>query len=280
MEKVPVTVLIQAKNEEVGIRACLNGVSRFEQVIVVDSNSTDRTAEIAREWGADVVEFTWDGGYPQKKQWQLDNVQTRHEWLLILDVDEFPDAALIDEIRDIASDPGESRVAFDLPISYFFAGRQLKHGHRVIKRSLLKRGFNRYPDIDVFDLPGIGELEAHYQPHADGMVGRTGGTLVHRDLDPVRSWFDRHNWYSEWEATIRLDRRLRADVRSSKSRQGQRFDQVPFKPLAFWAYSYVFRMGFLDGRAGLDYAVALAGYYWQIGVKVRELERLGGPNRD
>jgi len=68
---------------------------------------------------------------------------------------------------------------------------------------------------------------------------------------------------------------MRRSVRSSKSLQGQRFDVVPFKPLAFWVYSYIVRAGFLDGRAGLDYAVALASYYWQIGLKTRELQQYG-----
>jgi hypothetical protein len=54
------------------------------------------------------------------------------------------------------------------------------------------------------------------------------------------------------------------------------FDRVPFKPAAFFAYSYVIRAGFLDGRAGFDYAMALAMYYWQIGVKYRELVRNEG----
>ena len=164
-------------------------------------------------------------------------------------------------------------MAFDIPISYHFAGKELKHGHRVVKRSLLKRGFNHYEDTGLMKLPVMTELEVHYQPEATGEVGRTEGLLAHHDLDPVRTWFDRHNKYSDWEAYIHADPAMRRTVRSSKSRQGQRFDVVPFKPLAFWLYSYVVRRGFLDGRAGLDYAVALAAYYWQIGLKTRELKR-------
>jgi hypothetical protein len=166
-------------------------------------------------------------------------------------------------------------VAFDIPISYHFAGKVLKHGHRVVKRSLLKRGFNRYEDTGLVNLPVMTELEVHYQPEATGEVGRTAGLLAHHDLDPVRTWFERHNKYSDWEAYIHADPAMRRSVRSSKSLQGQRFDVVPFKPFAFWVYSYIVRGGFLDGRAGLDYAVALATYYWQIGLKTRELQQNG-----
>lgn len=275
MQKIPASVLIQTKNEEASIERCLAALSDFDEVIVVDSNSADRTAELAAAGGATVINFTWNGAYPQKKQWQLEHAPTRHPWILFLDADEFPSRELIEEIAVIVSDPLERRVAFDIPISYHFAGKVLKHGHRVVKRSLLKRGFNRYEDTGLVNLPVMTELEVHYQPEATGEVGRTAGLLAHHDLDPVRTWFDRHNKYSDWEAYIHADPAMRRSVRSSKSMQGQRFDVVPFKPVAFWVYSYIVRGGFLDGRAGMDYAVALATYYWQIGLKTRELQQNG-----
>ena len=275
MQKIPASVLIQTKNEEASIERCLAALSDFDEVIVVDSNSADRTAELAAAGGATVINFTWNGAYPQKKQWQLEHAPTRHSWILFLDADEFPSRELIEEIAVIVSDPLERRVAFDIPISYHFAGKVLKHGHRVVKRSLLKRGFNRYEDTGLVNLPVMTELEVHYQPEATGEVGRTAGLLAHHDLDPVRTWFDRHNKYSDWEAYIHADPAMRRSVRSSKSMQGQRFDVVPFKPVAFWVYSYIVRGGFLDGRAGMDYAVALATYYWQIGLKTRELQQNG-----
>lgn len=275
MQKIQASVLVQTKNEEASIEKCLSALQDFDEVIVVDSNSTDRTAELARAAGATVLPFTWNGKFPQKKQWQLEHAPTRHPWILFLDADEFPSRELLEEIARIVSDPSERRVAFDIPISYYFAGKELRHGHRVVKRTLLKREFNHYEDTGLMKLPVMTELEVHYQPEADGEVGRTTGLLAHHDVDPVRTWFDRHNKYSDWEAYIHADPAMRRRVRSSKSRQGQRFDLVPFKPVAFWLYSYVVRRGFLDGRAGFDYAVALAGYYWQIGLKTRELNRQG-----
>ena len=274
MNKIPVSVLVQTKNEEKGILNCLAALKDFDEVIVVDSNSTDRTADIARDTGASVVNFTWDGKFPQKKQWQLTEVDTRNEWLLMLDADEFPTPELVRELRAIAEDPGESRVAFDLPVAYHFAGTGLRHGHRVVKRSFLRRGFNSFRNIDLLHLPGMGEVEAHYQPEPSGSVGRTTALLVHNDMDPVRTWFERHNRYSDWEAHIRTHPGTRDSVRGSKSSQGQRFDAVPLKPLVFFLYSYILRRGFLDGRAGFDYALALSIYYWQIGLKSRELQRL------
>ncbi|MFF2676549.1 glycosyltransferase family 2 protein [Arthrobacter koreensis] len=274
MKKIPISVLVQTKNEEKGITQCLAALADFDEVIVVDSNSTDRTAELAEKAGARVVNFTWNGSFPQKKQWQLEHVETRHDWILMLDADEYPTPELVLELAEIAEDPAEERVAFDLPIAYWFAGTRLEHGHRVVKRSFLLRGRNAFRNIDLLHLPGMGEVEAHYQPRPSGPVGRTAALLVHNDADPVRTWFDRHNRYSDWEAYLRNNPKTRGYVRESKSRQGRQFDVIPFKPLVFFLYSYVLRRGFLDGRAGFDYAMALSTYYWQIGLKSRELLRL------
>lgn len=270
MTKIPITVLVQTKNEEVGIAACLAGLTEFDQVIVVDSDSTDRTKEIARAAGAEVVNFTWDGRYPKKKQWQLDHLETRHQWVLFIDADETPRPALVTELRALFSMAPRSEAAFDIDLDYVFAGRVLRHGHRVTKRCLVRRGAVQFPVVDDLHAPGMGELEGHYQPAALGKTGKLKGRILHNDLDPVASWFTRHNRYSDWEAHLRLDRTLKKEVAERRTLKGRIFDAVPFKPVLFFAYSYIGQGGFLDGRAGFDYATALAMYYWQIGLKTRE----------
>lgn len=271
--KIPVTVLVQTKNEAVGILHCLNSLADFDEVIVVDSNSTDATVEIARDWGATVVNFTWDGGYPKKKQWQLDNVSARNEWVLFLDADETPNSTLLRELRELPSSPGPSDpAAFNIRLDYVFAGKKLRYGHRVVKRALVRRGLVNFPVMPDLGAPGMGELEGHYQPSVNGEIREIAGRILHDDQDPVRTWFDRHNRYSDWEAYLRTDPTAKQIIAKARSRQGKIFDQVPFKPFIFFVYAYMIRGGFLDGRAGLDYAVALATYYWQIGLKTRELE--------
>jgi glycosyltransferase involved in cell wall biosynthesis len=269
--KLPITVLVQTKNEEVGIAECIAGLRDFDEVIVVDSISTDRTKEIALSLGVEVADFEWNRDYPKKKQWQLDNLRTRHEWILFMDADETPSSALIDELRTIFSLTAIESNAFDIDLDYVFAGRLLKHGHRVTKRCLLRRGAAQFPVMNDLDIPGMGELEGHYQPTVQGNVTRLKSRILHNDLDPVSSWFARHNRYSDWEAHLRTRSDAREDVRKARTMKGRLFDAVPFKPLIFFLYAYVARAGFLDGRPGFDYAFALSAYYWQIGLKVREL---------
>jgi glycosyltransferase involved in cell wall biosynthesis len=272
--KIPVTVLVLAKNEEAGLANTLNGLREFDQVVVIDSNSVDRTPEIALECGAELVNFTWNGEYPKKKQWALESAGARHPWILLLDADEIPSDELVREIRTRQPEMAAGRFgAYEIELTYKFAGKFLTHGHRVVKRSLLNPKRARHPVVDDLNAPGIREVEGHYQPVVDGDIGKLSGHLFHDDRDPVASWFDRHNRYSDWEAFLHLQSAAKQDIASKRSRNGRIFDKIPFKPGVFFLYSYVARAGFLDGKAGFDYAMALSMYYWQIGVKVRELRQ-------
>jgi len=269
-----ISVVVLTKNEEQGIAATLNELASFEDLIVVDSNSEDKTVAIARSLGARVVNFDWDGGYPKKKQWSLENAGARNPWVLLLDADEYPSVELIRELRQLEQTIESTEYgAFDIHLLYRFAGKLLRHGHVVTKRSLIRTDRARFPEVDDLDAPGIREVEGHYQPESDAPIGHMRHRIVHDDRDPVSSWFARHNRYSDWEAHLRMNRALRDDIASKRTWKGKVFERVPFKPLAFFAYSYLIRGGFLDGRAGFDYAFALTTYYWQIGVKFRDLAR-------
>lgn len=269
--RLPIVVAIPTKNEGENIATTVASViDHFEAVVVVDSDSTDGTRAIAASLGAEVVPYTWDGKYPKKKQWCLDNVHPHIPWLLFLDGDEVPTPELIAELREVFARQPVLPAAFDIPLLYWFAGRPLRRGYTVVKRSLLDRTKVSYPEVDDLDAPGMGEQEGHYQPRADGPVRQLKGRIEHRDLDPVRTWFERHNRYSDWEAWLEHHPGAKEQVRGLKTRQGRIFQKVPFKPLLFFGYTYLARRGFLDGRAGFDYALALSFYRWQIGLKTRE----------
>jgi len=274
-DRLPITVIVSTKNEEEGIAAALSHLTSFDDVIVVDSASTDRTVEISESLGARVIPFVWDGKYPKKKQWCLENAGAKYDWVLFLDADERPSDDLLVELRSIVPELESAKFGgYDLLLSYRFAGKFLKHGHRVTKRALLDPKHSRFPVVNDLEAPGMQELEGHYQPLVDGPIGSLRGRILHDDKDPIRTWFDRHNRYSDWEAYLAVNTELKADIASKRSSNGRIFDKVPFKPALFFLYSYLARLGFLDGRAGFDYAFALSGYYWQIGVKVREIRRL------
>ncbi|NGO71983.1 glycosyltransferase, partial [Streptomyces boncukensis] len=280
MRTLPLVVVIPTKNEAENIVPAVRSViDHVQHVVVVDSDSTDDTRALAKAEGAEVVPYTWDGGYPKKKQWCLEHVRPETAWVLFLDGDEMLSDALLAELRRIfGGATGGRRVrpaAFDIPLAYWFAGRRLRHGHTIVKRALLDRTRCRFPEPDDLAAPGMGEQEGHYQPLADPVV-RLGAPLEHRDRDPVRTWFARHNRYSDWEAWLECHPEVREQIRRAKTRQGRLFHRAPLKPLVSFAYAYVYKRGFLDGRAGLDYAVAMSLYRWQIGLKARELRSRAG----
>ncbi|MEU3192268.1 glycosyltransferase family 2 protein [Streptomyces sp. NPDC006992] len=279
MQKLPVVVAIPTRNEAENIATTVRSViDHFAHVVVVDSDSTDDTRALAAAEGAEVLPYTWDGGYPKKKQWCLEHVHPRTDWILFLDGDETPSAELLAELRQLFTPPPGRTLrpaAFDIPLGYWFAGRRLRHGYTIVKRVLLDRTRCRFPEPDDLAAPGMGEQEGHYQPLADPVV-RLRSPIEHRDLDPVRTWFERHNRYSDWEAWLEAHPVVREQIRQAKTRQGRLFHRAPLKPLVSFAYAYGWKRGFLDGRAGLDYALAMSFYRWQIGLKAREAAA-GGP---
>ncbi|MGI8503047.1 MAG: glycosyltransferase, partial [Hassallia sp.] len=80
--KIPVSVLIPAKNEQVNLPACLASVAVADEVFVVDSQSTDKSEEIIKSYGANLVQFNFNGRWPKKKNWSLENLPFRNEWVL------------------------------------------------------------------------------------------------------------------------------------------------------------------------------------------------------
>ncbi|WP_144637727.1 glycosyltransferase family 2 protein [Bordetella genomosp. 13] len=274
MNRIPVSVVVMTKNEERNIDKCLRSLADFDEVFVVDSDSTDRTVDMATALGALVVPFQWNRQYPKKKQWCLQNLPFSHPVVLYVDADEVMTQALAREIRDALPQfdrgAGGAFIGFD----YVFCGRQLRHGHRVYKLALLHRARSRFLDYDDLDVANMWEVEGHYQPQVDGRAFMLRHRMVHHDHDSLYHYFDKHNRYSDWEAKLRV-RGMLNDPREANV--GARrllkrlFNALPFKAPIIFLHGYVLRLGFLDGKVGLDYALARAGYYWQIGLKCREL---------
>lgn len=268
---LPVTVLILTKNEEMAINACLNSVRFFDQVIVIDSMSIDRTKEIVESNGVQAIDFVWNGEYPKKKQWALERSEIRNDWVLLLDADENVTSDLFAEFAEFfRNGDTEKFVAFEIPISYSFMGRFLRHGHKVKKISLLNIRRCRFPIVQDLHVSNMWEVEGHYQPICDGKLGKCSNFLSHLDPDPLYDYFARHNRYSDWESELRVNEILASSVKKARTKQGRIFVLIPFKPAVFFLYSYFLRSGWRDGRAGFNYAIALSFYYWQISVKAWE----------
>jgi glycosyltransferase involved in cell wall biosynthesis len=273
--RVPVSVIVMTRDEEANIAKCLRSVRGFDEVFVVDSGSRDATCAIAAEMGAHVVPFRWNGRYPKKKQWCLDELPFRHDWVLYVDADEEVTPRLTESIRQALA-PAPRHAGYFVGYDYVFLGHVLRHGHRVYKLVLLDRHKARFPERDDLDVANMWEVEGHYQPLVEGTTGVLRPRMRHDDHATLYHYFERHNRYSDWEAALRgrgtLLREAEAQPRGRRALK-KMFARLPLKGLVAFLHSYVWKAGFLDGRAGFHYAVARAFYYWQIGIKSREALR-------
>ncbi len=275
MQKIPVSVVVMTKNEERNITKCLKALSAFEEVFVVDSNSTDATCAMAQALGAKVVNFDWNGRYPKKKQWCLEALPFSHKVILYVDADEEMTPALAREIADTLPKFDAGAGGAFVPFDYVFCGKKLRHGHRVYKLALLARDQSRFLDYDDLDVANMWEVEGHYQPQVQGETFVCRERMVHNDHDSLYHYFDKHNRYSDWEANLRV-KGLINDPREAnvgaRALLKRIFQALPFKAPLVFVHSYLFRLGLLDGKAGFDYAIARAVYYWQIQLKTAEIQ--------
>jgi glycosyltransferase involved in cell wall biosynthesis len=279
-----VTVLVPALNEERNLAAALESVDWADEVIVVDSGSSDRTAELARAAAAEVVQFDYPGHGPKKKSWALQQLEVRNDWLLLLDADERVPRALRNEIA--AAVAGGDKVGYFPDRELVFMGRKLRcYGHNWNMR-LFRRGRGRIEDLELGDLPGTGDNEIHEHVVVDGETGMLQTPLYHNDYRGLTPWLERHNRYATWEA--HLYRKLRREPVGGDVLRLHALDPVQRKralrriwvrlplrsPLRFLLW-YVARGGFRDGRPGFVYSVLMGYYEFIISAKIAELERSG-----
>jgi glycosyltransferase involved in cell wall biosynthesis len=287
--KLPVSVLIPAKNEEENLPACLASVARADEVFVVDSQSEDRSIEICEQHGAQVVQFHFNGRWPKKKNWSLDNLPFKHDWVLIVDCDERITDELWDEIAEAIQKPGYS--GYYLNRRVFFLGKWIRFGGKYPDWNLrlFRHAHGRYENLHTEEIRNTGDNEVHEHVVVEsGEVGYLKNDMLHIDFRDLYHWLQRHNRYSNWEARVYYnilngmaeDGTIGANL-FGDSVQRKRFlkkiwVRLPFKPTLRFILFYFIRLGFLDGRAGYIYGRLLSQYEYQIGVKLFELQEFGG----
>jgi glycosyltransferase involved in cell wall biosynthesis len=289
LTKLPVSVLIPAKDEEANLPACLASVARADEIFVVDSHSSDRSIAISESHGATVVQFEFDGGWPKKKNWSLENLPFRNEWVLIVDCDERITPELWDEIALAIENP--EYEGYYLNRKVFFLGQWIRFGGKYPDWNLrlFKHKLGRYENLGTEGIRNTGDNEIHEHVIMPGCkVGHLKQDMLHIDFRDMYQWLARHNRYSNWEAQVYLnvlsgqanDGTIGANLFGTAV-QRKRFlkkiwVRLPFKPFLRFVLAYILRLGFLDGQAGYMYARLLSQYEYQIGVKLFELQKFGG----
>jgi glycosyltransferase involved in cell wall biosynthesis len=286
--KIPISVLIPAKNEEDNLSTCLESVNLADEVFVVDSQSSDRSIAIAESYGAKVVQFHFNGRWPKKKNWALENLPFRNEWVLIVDCDERIPPELWAEIATAIQDPNYN--GYYLNRRVFFLNKWIQHGGRYPDWNLrlFKHQQGRYENLSTEEVPNTGDNEVHEHVILQGQVGYLKNDMLHEDFRDIYHWLERHNRYSNWEARIYLNlltgkeqshsigAKLFGDAVQRKRFLKRVWVYLPFKPTLRFLLVYIFQLGFLDGKAGYIYARLISQYEYQIGIKLYELRQFGG----
>lgn len=261
-----VSVLIPTLNEERNLADCLASVAWSDDVVVVDSGSRDRTCEIARAAGARVVDFKWNGQFPKKKNWALENVAWKHDWVLILDADERITPELAAEIQSELKQPKAD--GYFINRRFIFLDQWIRHCgyYPSWNLRLLKHRAARYERLHSSDT-GSGDNEVHEHPELRGVSAQLRHDMLHYAYPDIFTWIEKHNRYSNWEARVEVEGAARPDGApqigahlSARRRLREWSRCMPFRPALRFIYSYIFKLGFLDGRAGFIFCRLLATY--------------------
>lgn len=264
-----VSVLLLVFNEERNLPSCLSALAWCDDIVVIDSGSTDRSVEIAESHGARIMVRAFDN-FAGQRNWGLENGQFGHEWVLHLDADEIVTPEFRAALAALV--PRDGFDAYNVPSKMMLFGRWIRHagmyptyqvrlGHRDRLR-FVQVGHGQRENltasrVGTFDVPYL-----HYS-FSHGLFG----------------WLNKHVRYARDEAELILaQRRGEAGRVGGQHRVGRRRAAkafaaklpVMFRPLLRFLYVYFFRQGFRDGRAGLAYALMLAVYEGMTAIFVLE----------
>jgi len=270
---VPLAVVILAQNEEENIPHALASVIPWAaEVWVIDANSTDRTADLARAAGARVVTHEWAGGGAQRT-WALRTLPFQQDWLLFLDADERVTPHLRDELASVLSVPPQEISGFYVKRRFIFLGRWLRHGGyyptwllRVVRHNLA-RCEDRWVDEHLV---------------VDGPTGRLRHDILHEDRKPLSRWVKRHEGYADQVvADLEGAREGGPAPRWLSRHQVERkrwwYERVylgaplRLRAFAYFLYRYILRGGFLDGPEGLIYH-SLQGLWYRRLIDAKMLQ--------
>jgi len=270
---LPLSVVVLTFNEEANIGRCLDSVSWCDDVVVLDSHSTDATCDIAADKGARVLLRVFDN-YANQRNHALREVEYSHPWLLMLDADEVVPEELHQEIESVLACFEDDATLYRMRRKDYYMGVWLKHSTNyssVWFGRLMRRGH-------VWIERSINE-----EYHTDGKIQDLQSAITHYPFNKgLSAWVEKHNRYSSMEAELivngggykwRLGELLDRDAVTRRKALKAMVCSLPGRPLLMFVGRYLVSGGILDGRAGLTFSLLKTYYEYLIDCKVRELRR-------
>ncbi|MCA9601031.1 MAG: glycosyltransferase family 2 protein [Polyangiales bacterium] len=269
--RVPVSVMVFTLNEAVNLPGCLESLAWCDDVIIVDSFSTDATKAISEKAGARFFEHAFEG-FGSQRNWALDHTSPKHPWILVLDADERVPPELVAEMAERLPNAPDDVAAYRIKRRFHMWGRWLKHS-------------SLYPTW-VVRLFRYGRVRYENRGHAetqdvDGRIDVLEQDLIDENLKGIVEWFERQARYARKEAAFELAQEgageptelMSADPLVRRAAWKRVAGKVPGRSLLYFGYSYVVRRGFLDGTDGLTFCAMKAIYQQMIVAAKHDLRR-------
>lgn len=280
---VDLTIIILTKNEEQNLKKCISSFKNVaSKVVIVDSYSTDKTAELAESLGAEVYKHPFES-HAEQFNWALNHVSIETEWVMKIDADEEFTPELAEEIDKRLDKISPDITGIILRRRVYFMGRWIKHGGRYPE--LLLRIFRK----------GHGMSEMKFMDEhivvTDGSVVTFKNDLIDNNNKSLEWWIGKHNWYSNKEVLDRqmtLEKQAGANLEKGRTSSGQAkvkrivknggYYNLPkfFRAHLYYMYRYYIKLGFLDGPEGKIFHFLQAYWYrFLVDAKLYECEKKG-----
>jgi glycosyltransferase involved in cell wall biosynthesis len=268
------SVVILTRDEEMHLRALVESFAPLNsEIFIVDSGSTDKTRELARELGCRVYEHPWET-YAVQFNWALDNLPFRTPWVMRMDADEWLTPELAAEIMAALPSAAPETVAFMVKRRVYFWGRWIRHGGYYpiwllrIWRTGCARSEERW-------------MDEHMVLTVAGSIVRLRHDLVDENRKGLGFWTDKHNRYADREVKDILAASAYQDDARPAGQMGFRrwakekvYARMPLflRPFLYWSYRYFILLGFLDGRPGLIFHF-LQGFWYRLLIDAKLYEK-------
>lgn len=267
------SIYILTYNEEIDIADCIKSALQCDDLILVDSYSTDKTIEIASEYPIRIFQHKFES-HGKQRRWMLENIETKYEWVYLLEADERMTTELFNECLEAIK--SEKYIGYYVAEKMMFLGQWIRYSSQYPRHQmrLFKKGEVTFTDF------GHAEREVY-----QGDVGYLQNAYPHYTCSKGLSrWLDKHNRYSTDEAKETISQlETRKNINWQELFLGETEVirrralkdlslRIPFRPLMRWFYMYFILRGFLDGKAGFAWCTLQAFYEYFILLKVEELQ--------
>ena len=284
------SVIILTYNEELHIRRCIENIMPIaKDIFIIDSFSTDKTLEIAKEYNnVHILQNKWENNYAKQFNWGLENADIKTKWVLRLDADEYLSPELIDELSRTLPNLSDNYTGIVFPLRRVFLGRTIRRGMPAIKLLRMFQYGKASSEIRMMD--------EHIQLN-DGEAIELKNEFVDDNLNNLSWWTQKHIGYAIREAVDLLD--MEYDLTGSakndeiiklnsqaikKRKRKHSYSKKPlfWRSFAYFIYRYFFKLGFLEGKEGFLWHF-LQGWWYRtlVDAKVYEIKRKseGKPER-